>query len=143
LEVGEVLNRLDNSAFDADGALLRRMTIEDDLLLARLAKKKDEAFAACQTLLASRGLSAQLMDVEHLFDGRAVYFYFLGELTPEIESLTAELAQTYDSTIQFQRFAEMLTEGCGPGCGTSDAENGCSTGACSSCGVAAACGTKA
>jgi hypothetical protein len=64
----------------------------------------------------------------------------LGEVTPEIESLTGELATTYDSAVQFQRFADTLAHGCGPGCGTEGAEgNGCGSGGCSSCAVATAC----
>lgn len=127
-------------SFDSDGAVLRRVGIEDDLLLARLEKNKDEAYAACTTLLAERGIPAILMDVEHLFDGRSLYFYFLGDVTPEIESLTSELAAAYDTTIQFQKFADTLTHGCGPGCGTEDAEgNGCGSGGCNSCAVATAC----
>lgn len=128
------------SSFDSDGAVLRRVSIEDDLLLARLQKNKDEAYAACTTLLAERGIPAVLMDVEHLFDGRSLYFYFLGDVTPEIEALTSELATTYDSAVQFQKFADTLTHGCGPGCGTEDAEgSGCGSGGCSSCAVATAC----
>ena len=37
-----------------DGMLLRRMTVEDELLYARLEKHKDEAFRACAALLARR-----------------------------------------------------------------------------------------
>jgi len=136
-----VLSEVENSgSFDSDGAVLRRVGVEDDLLLARLQKNKDEAYAACTTLLAKRGIPAVLMDVEHLFDGRSLYFYFLGEVTPEIESLTSELATTYDSAVQFQKFADTLTHGCGPGCGTEDAAgSGYGSGGCSTCSVASAC----
>jgi hypothetical protein len=141
LEVGEVLSDLEPAAtFDSDGAVLRRVSVEDDLLLARLQKNKDEAYVACTSLLSERGIPAVLMDVEHLFDGRSLYFYFLGDVTPEIESVTSELAATYDSAVQFQKFADTLTHGCGPGCGTEEAEgNGCGSGGCSTCAVASAC----
>jgi hypothetical protein len=141
LEVGEVLSDLEPAAtFDSDGAVLRRVSVEDDLLLARLQKNKDEAYVACTSLLSERGIPAVLMDVEHLFDGRSLYFYFLGDVTPEIESVTSELAATYDSAVQFQKFADTLTHGCGPSCGTEEAEgNGCGSGGCSSCAVASAC----
>src|SRR5688572_1481848 len=79
LEVGEVLAPAgdDGNLTTSDGSLLRGMTPEDHLLLARLDKHKDDAYSACQTLLAERQVSAVLMDVEHLFDGRSLYFYFL------------------------------------------------------------------
>ena len=81
------------------------------------------------------------MDVEHLLDGGSIYFYFLGEPPAEVELLTAELAVTYEAKVQFRRFAQTLTEGCGPGCGTESAENGCGA-ACASCAVHTACGAQ-
>ena len=42
--------------------------------------------------LAERGSSAVLVDVEHLFDGQSLYFYFLGPGGPELDVLTTELA---------------------------------------------------
>lgn len=145
LEVGEVLAPIgDDGGFgNSDGSLLRGMTPEDHLLLARLEKHKDEAYSACQLLLAERRVSAVLMDVEHLFDGRSLYFYFLGEVTPELETITEELAETYETQVQFRKFADTLTAGCGPGCGTEEATGGgCGDGGCSTCSVASACGTK-
>ena len=145
LEVGEVLSPVDEPALDrarADGALLRRVTIEDDLLLARIEKHRDDAFQACARLLAERGLAATLVDVEHLFDGQSLFFYFLGETPREIETVTQDLADAYDAQVEFRRFTETLAEGCGPGCGTEDAENGCGHGGCATCVVASACSTR-
>jgi cell fate regulator YaaT (PSP1 superfamily) len=141
LEVGEVLSPLAESAGpENDGTLLRRITVEDDLLLARLDKNRHEAWQACQERLAACGIPAVLVDVEHLFDGQSLYFYFLGETTSALDALTAELAETYEATVQFRKFTETLTAGCGPGCGTEDAEHGCASGACSTCAVVTACG---
>src|SRR6187431_2293130 len=82
LEIGEVLSAADLATDQpADGALLRRVTIEDDLLIARLEKNRGEAYRACASRLAAAGSSAVLLDVEHLFDGQSLYFYFLGEPT--------------------------------------------------------------
>lgn len=141
LEVGEILVP-PTSATDwrePDGEILRGMTEADELLAERIARRRDEAFAACQRLLAERGLDAMLLDVEHLFDGQGLYFYFLGEVTPEVEACTAELAEAYDAAVQFRKFTETLLEGCGPGCGTEAAkgQGGCAT--CTSCAVAGAC----
>lgn len=144
LEVGEVLSVVVENTPVCDGDLLRPLAIEDDLLLARLEKHKEAAYAACVTRLAECGSSAVLMDVEHLFDGQSLYFYFLGEVTPEIEAITVELAEAYETKVQFRKFTDTLTEGCGPGCGTEEAAgHGCGTsGSCSSCLIASACGTK-
>lgn len=145
LEVGEVLASDTEShstqiAANAPlGTLLRRLSVEDELLLARLDRHKNEAWDACARLIEERHISATLIDVEPLFDGQSLIFYFLGEVTPEVEALTADLADIYESKVQLRKFAETLTEGCGPGCGTAEAEGaGCGTG-CASCAVAAAC----
>jgi cell fate regulator YaaT (PSP1 superfamily) len=142
LEVGEVLGAGQGGQDGSDGMILRRVTVEDELLLARLERHKRRAFHACQQLLAQRGLPAILVDVEHLFDGRSLYFYFVGPPAPELEPLTAELAKTYDAAVQFRQFAQTLAAGCGPGCGTEQASGpGCGVG-CSTCAASGACGTR-
>lgn len=146
LEVGEVLAELDerteNEAVHepVDGSLLRRVTVEDDLLLVRLERNREEAYRACEQLLAERRVPAVLVDVEHLFDGQSLLFYFLGDTTPELDEITSELAEVYEAQVQFRKFTDTLTAGCGPGCGTEDAEHGCASGSCSTCAVA--CGAS-
>jgi cell fate regulator YaaT (PSP1 superfamily) len=145
LEIGEILTspdeRDDSRAF-ADGEILRGMTVQDDLLQARLEKNRQEAYAACAAKLNENGLSTVLIDVEHLFDGQGLFFYFLGNVPPEVESYTEQLADAYEAKVQFRKFSETLIEGCGPGCGTEEAkgQGGCDS--CTSCAVASACGTR-
>ena len=138
LEIGEVLLPPNGPvAAGADGRILRPMTAEDELLETRLEKNRDEAFAACANRVAELNLPVTLIDVEHLFDGQGLYFYFLGEAPPELAELTEELAQRYEGEVQFRKFTETLEAGCGPDCGTGDA-GGC--GDCSSgCALAASC----
>ncbi|MGI9455750.1 MAG: PSP1 C-terminal domain-containing protein [Aeoliella sp.] len=141
LESGEVLAAPEgwSAPAEADGEILRGMTIEDELLAERLERKRDKAFTACTDLLAERGLVATLVDVEHLLDGQGLYFYFLGEVTPEVDACTAELAETYEATVKFRQFTDTVLKGCGPGCGTEEAmgQGGCSSG--TTCAVASAC----
>ena len=142
LEVGDVLappSQLNDDA-GQDGTILRGLTVEDDLLLARLAKNRNAAFEACQTRIEALRLPVTLMDVEHLFDGQTLVFYFLGQQPPELELLTAELADAYDSQVQFRAFVASALEGCGPGCGTDEAAGcgSCGTG----CAIAGACSTR-
>lgn len=142
LELGEVLAApAGPDDAPADGSILRGLTVEDQLLAARLEKHRHEAFEACTARLAETNSTAVLMDVEHLFDGRTLLFYFLGEMTPELEALTAELAVLYDTQVQFSRFADAVNAGCGPGCGTEEAA-GCKT-CVTGCAVAAVCSTRA
>ncbi|HUY93019.1 MAG TPA: PSP1 C-terminal domain-containing protein [Pirellulales bacterium] len=143
LELGEVLAPpVVESQTAADGQILRGMTVEDQLLEARLNKNRQAAYAACQHRLDELGLPVALMDVEHLFDGQTLVFYFLGEQPPELQSVTSELAELYDAQVQFRAFADTLARGCGPDCGTEAAAGqgcaSCSTG----CAVADACSTR-
>jgi len=140
LEVGEVLADADppDAPLPPDGDLLRRFTTADELVLARLDKHRSEAIEACSGRLAERGIPAMLVDVEHLFDGQSLYFYFLGETTPQLEALTKELAELYETKVQFRKFTEAVDAGCGPDCGT-EAASGCG-GGWSSCVIAEACG---
>jgi cell fate regulator YaaT (PSP1 superfamily) len=143
LEVGEVLAPpAAESQAEADGAIVRGMTIEDQLLEARLGRKRRAAYDACRQRLAILHLDVVLVDVEHLFDGQTLVFYFLGQQPPELQAVTAELAEAYDAVAQIGSFAETLVNGCGPGCGTETvAGQGC--GSCSTgCAVAGACSTR-
>jgi hypothetical protein len=57
-----------------------------------------------------------------------------------LEALTDELAELYEAQAQMRKFADTLSGGCGPDCGTEVAGGckSCSTG----CAIASACGTK-
>lgn len=145
IETGEVLTLAETTQTDEsniDGTLLRAMTSEDELLDARLQQNRQAAIEQCSARIAELELPVNLVDVEPLFDGQALVFYFLGEETPEVEELVAELTETYETQVQFRRFAQTLEEGCGPDCGTSDA-GGCGSCASGSCSLAKACNNAA
>ena len=139
LEVAELMSDVEPvTGGELDGTLLREITTSDDLLLARIEKHRDEAYLACTELLEQYQLDVTLMEVEQLFDGQTLVFYFLGETTPELELITGQLAEEYESKVQFRRFARSVVEGCGPDCGT-DEGAGCSLDGCSSCLLANSC----
>lgn len=143
LEFGEVicpLDQQDECDQPADGEILRRVGSEDQMILERLQRHRDKAFVACQNLIQERQLPGILVDVEHLFDGESVYFYFLGEVDARLEDLTNELAETYERKVRFKKFAEKLANGCGPDCGTGESK--CSSGGCGSCALSGGCGVK-
>ncbi len=139
LETGEILAAAsrDGCVETPDGSILRRCTVEDDLLRARLERNRQEAYHACVELLAERDLPAVLVDVEHLFDGRSLYFYFLGPVSPAVDGITQELAEAYDAKVQFRTFSDAVQQGCGPDCGTENAA-GCGS-TCAGCAIAPAC----
>ena len=58
------------------------------------------------------------------------------------EPVTEDVAQRYESIVRSAKLAELLTQGCGPDCGTHSADGpGCGA-ACGSCAVAATCSTS-
>lgn len=150
LEWGSVICHVDECHLPDDGHnigqhaghgdLLRAVTPDDELILSRLERFRDRAYNACIALLEERSVSATLVDVEHLFDGESLYFYYFGEVNQQVEAITAELAELYDRKVKFRKFAETLASGCGPTCGTS--ESGCASGGCGSCALAGGCGSK-
>jgi hypothetical protein len=144
LELGEVLAEPGDSPDQdgADGSILRGVTVQDQLLAGRLEKNRQAAYEACQARLVESNSPAVLMDVEHLFDGQTLLFYFLGAMTPELEALTEELAEVYETRVQFRRFTETVTEGCGPGCGTEAATGGGCKTCVTGCAVASVCSTR-
>lgn len=137
LEVGSVLTALADNEQSIDGDLLRKVTPEDQLLINRIDRFRDKAFQACQNLIVEKEFTAVLVDVEHLFDGQSLYFYFLGDVSDEVNQLTTQLAETYEAKVKFRQFSQTLAEGCGPDCGTG--ESGCGVGGCGSCSVRSAC----
>ena len=141
LEVGQVLCSLDQDQGPRDGELLRLVSVDDRLIIERLDRFRDRAFLACQARISELGYNATLVDVEHLFDGEALYFYFLGPVSDEVNQLTEELAATYERKVRFRKFAETLASGCGPGCGTTASKCSSSGGGCGSCSVG--CGIRA
>ena len=140
LETGRVLSEVDGPLdLPYSGSLIRRMTVQDDLLLVRLEKDRTQACDACVQLLEDHGFDNVLLDAEVLFDGKSLVFYFLGEVSPALAALTEKLSQAYQAAVSFQQFSQALEEGCGPGCGTESAAGGCGSSGCASCSVASLC----
>ncbi|HEX7378236.1 MAG TPA: PSP1 domain-containing protein [Pirellulales bacterium] len=140
LEIGEVLSPpIAESHAQPDGSILRGMTVEDELLAARLNSKRQAAYEASRRRLAESGMNVSLIDVEHLFDGQTLVFYFLGPQPGELQGMLADLAAAYDTEAQIGSFSDLLATGCGPGCGTSEAAGracgNCDTG----CAIAGLC----
>ncbi len=138
LELGEILApQAESPTAPRAGTIIRAMTEQDHLLETRLSKNRLEAYDACQRKLDELGLDTALIDVEHLFDGRSLIFYFLGDQPPALARVTDELAEAYDAQVQFRAFTDAVVAGCGPDCGT---ENAAGCGSCGTgCAIASAC----
>ena len=138
LEWGTVLTDPEPMETSADGTILRPVSATDRLLIERIEKNKLSAIQACQERMQISATRATLVDLELLFDGQTLIFYFLGPLDKTIERITTELAEVFDTKVQFRRFTTNVLEGCGPDCGTDAGSGGCDD--CTSCAIATACG---
>ena len=142
LEIGDVLRRPTIATTSrrrfADGDLLRGVTMQDELLQARLEKNRQEAYAACSALLAEQSCAdrAGRRRTSFRWPG-AVLLFPWATCRRNSKRYTGRLAETYEAKVQFRKFTETLIEGCGPGCGTEEAkgQGGCDS--CTSCAVAA------
>lgn len=124
----------------SDGRVLRRTTPEDELLLSHLRQLGEEAFQSCTAWLRQQSIAATLLEVEPLLDGRTLYFHFLSDVDGQVQQHLDELVEIYEQRVRESKFANLLEHGCGPGCGTAAAKNGCgSRGGCAVCKIASAC----
>ena len=121
--------------------IIRRMTVEDQLLDQRLERHKRQAVIDCQQAIEVERHAATLLEVEHLFDGRTLVFHFLGEVSDELQTLIDDLATVYERRARTNHFAKLIAEGCGPGCGTKEG-GGCGSGGCAVCVVSSGCGKQ-
>lgn len=143
VEAGRVRARLNSlhPELEIAGQILRPMSSNDRLIAERLERFRQNAVLACCELLQQHGSPAVLLDAEQLFDGENLFFYFLGPVDAAMQPVLAKLAEEYQQKVRFRQFADRLSSGCGPGCGTRD--SGCSpSGGCGSCGAAGGCGAK-
>ena len=113
-----------------------------ELLWRQLTSLSISASTACQSFLLKKDIPDVLLDVEPLFDGRTLYFHFLGTPSHETEQYVQELSDVYQKSVASSRFALLLEHGCGPGCGTKE-KTGCGTGGgCAVCAIAGGCTSK-
>ncbi|GAB5402098.1 MAG: hypothetical protein Aurels2KO_03290 [Aureliella sp.] len=139
IEAGTVLGPC-STVGDTDGRVLRRMGPEDEMLWGHLQQLGQDAFEACNTWLEQQQIHATLLEVEPLLDGKTLYFHFLSDVESIVQEKLDELVAVYEQKARDSKFAKLLDEGCGPGCGTANAKNGCgSKGGCAVCKIASAC----
>lgn len=144
IELGEVLTEILHHSDDPNQAWemvkwIRGAREEDRFLLKQLEALSQQACEQCQQMLDAKSSEDLLLDVEPLLDGKTLYFHFLGTPSAETERLIDELASAYQASVSKSRFAELLENGCGPGCGTPE-KSGCGTGGgCAVCAIAGGC----
>jgi cell fate regulator YaaT (PSP1 superfamily) len=108
LELGELLCEANPRAVQliaepTHGQILRRLTAEDQAQAARLREAELNEFQTCRRFVAQRKLQMELVDVEHLFGGERIVFYFLAEKRVDFRELVKDLAREYRTRIEMRQ----------------------------------------
>ena len=109
VEVGEVLSVASDrtreylGATESKGHILREMTEQDRQKLDELRLKEREEFAGCRELIEQHKLLMQLVDVEHLFGGERLLFYYISENRVDFRELVKALAGRFRVRIEMRQ----------------------------------------
>ena len=108
LEVGDVLCETNPRALElltdpTRGQIVRGMTPEDRQAVARIRGLSGREFDACERLIGQRGLPMALVDVEHLFGGERIVFYFLADKRVDFRELVKDLAREFQTRIEMRQ----------------------------------------
>ncbi len=108
LEVGEILCEGSQRAVEliveaTHGQVVRRMTAEDHVERERIRQVELTEFDTCNRFIGQRKLQMELVDVEHLFGGERIVFYFLAEKRVDFRELVKDLAREYRTRIEMRQ----------------------------------------
>jgi cell fate regulator YaaT (PSP1 superfamily) len=83
--------------------LIRIATPEDREKDEENKKKEGEARSFCQECIEKHQLDMRLVDVEHLFDGSKIIFYFTADERVDFRGLVRDLAAKYRTRIEMRQ----------------------------------------
>lgn len=107
-EAGEVLCEAGPRALDmltepTRGQILRPMTADDHAEAERIVARQQAAYERCNQFIRQRNLQMELVDVEQLFGGERIVFYFLAEKRVDFRELVKDLAREYRTRIEMRQ----------------------------------------
>jgi cell fate regulator YaaT (PSP1 superfamily) len=85
------------------GQLIRVMTEEDRSQAESLYQREEVEFQRCREFIRARQLQMDLVDVEHIFGGERIVFYFLAEKRVDFRELVKDLAREYRTRIEMRQ----------------------------------------
>jgi cell fate regulator YaaT (PSP1 superfamily) len=85
------------------GRILRTANEDDHRMLDDVHDREREAFQGGGALIAEHENRMQLVDVEHLFGGERLVFYYLSEERVDFRELVKELAKRYRTRIEMRQ----------------------------------------
>jgi cell fate regulator YaaT (PSP1 superfamily) len=108
LELGQVLcpatpRAVELIAEPTRGRILRVLSERDRAERERLREAEQRAMETCARFVQQRRLQMELVDVEHLFGGERIIFYFLAEKRVDFRELVKDLAREYQTRIEMRQ----------------------------------------
>jgi cell fate regulator YaaT (PSP1 superfamily) len=107
-EVGEVLcpatpQLIESLSEPTRGKIVRLVTADDRQAAERLHEAECREFDVCLGFIDKRALQMELVDVEHLFGGERIVFYFLAEKRVDFRELVKDLAREFQTRIEMRQ----------------------------------------
>jgi cell fate regulator YaaT (PSP1 superfamily) len=108
LELGQVIcpatpRALELLSEPSRGRLVRCLNDRDRGERDRLREAERREMETCGRFVAQRRLQMELVDVEHLFGGERIIFYFLAEKRVDFRELVRDLAREYQTRIEMRQ----------------------------------------
>jgi len=92
-----------NYSISKEGQFVRFATSQDLNEQRHLDLEAKEEGKYCQELIGKHELPMQLVDVEHLFGGDRIIYYFMADGRVDFRQLVKELAQQYQTRIEMRQ----------------------------------------
>lgn len=88
---------------DVAGKILRSTSDEDQKRLDDVYRTQRQEFDGCREMIRDQKLQMQLVDVEHIFGGERVIFYYLAEKRVDFRELVKSLAKRFRTRIEMRQ----------------------------------------
>lgn len=88
---------------ESKGRILREATDEDRRSLEELHEREQRHFEACGEMIREHKLQMQLVDVEQIFGGERLVFYYLAEKRVDFRELVKALAKRFRTRIEMRQ----------------------------------------
>jgi cell fate regulator YaaT (PSP1 superfamily) len=85
------------------GQILRVATVEDIATESRLGDRVQKGLAACREYASKRRLQMDLVDVEAIFGGERMVFYYVSEKRVDFRELVKDLARALQTRIEMRQ----------------------------------------
>ena len=108
LELAEILCNASPETISAipdlmHGTIMRRLSAEDLQREEYLKQNHEKEFNEASDLIKSHKLAMQLVEVEHLFGGERIVFYFLSEKRIDFRELVKAMARQFQARIELRQ----------------------------------------